>query len=215
MPAAQHQYPGLFIALEGIDGAGKSWATTRLEVIARKFDDYDPVVVREPGGTEFGEAMREILTVFRREISVEAQAMCFGASRKELADLIIGPALQQGRTVITDRWTPSTRVYQSNCAAALLDTLINAAAGDLVDADLTLLFTRDPVDAVAAKRHEFDETAIQQEIDYLTRMQDQYREQMRTSPARWVEFPFATREEATQRLETIYRELHSRTSRRK
>ena len=209
MPAAQHQYPGLFIALEGIDGAGKSWATTRLEVIAHKFDDCAPVVVREPGGTDFGEAMRELLTTFRRQISPEAQAMCFSASRKELTDHVIRPALQQGRTVITDRWTPSTLVYQFECPAELLDTILDAAAGDLVNADLTLLFTREPEDAVAAKQHEFNAPEIEHEVDYLIRMQNRYRAQMQSADAKWIEFPFTASANAARRLEAIYRDLRS------
>ena len=211
MPQIKHPYPGIFIAAEGADGTGKSWAVQQLEQIITGIDGRAPVMVREPGGTTFGEMIRDTLAEFRQEISPEAQALAFNASRRELADQIIRPALQQGRTVVTDRWTPSTRVYQRECPEDMLNAVIIAAAAELVHADLTLLFTRNPEDAVMAKIDEYGADNREQEITYLHKIQNLYLEEMaRADPDRWVHCPFTNMDDARANLRRTYRNAKQR-----
>ena len=191
MANRNHPHPGRFLAAEGVDGVGKSWAVQELQKIVHEIDGKPPVMVREPGGTPFGESIRVVLAEFRRDISPVAQALTFNASRRELTDQVIRPALMEGRTVITDRWTPSTRVYQQECPRPILEAIIGAAADELVNADLTLLFTRDPADAVEAKIAEYGEKRRQEEIHYLEDLQERYLREMRNSePNTWVLCPF-------------------------
>ena len=213
MAQRKHPYSGRFMATEGIDGAGKSRAVEELREIVEEIDGSPPVMVREPGGTPFGEGVRNVLTQFRREISPVAQALAFNASRRELTDRVIRPALMEGKTVITDRWTPSTRVYQHQCPGPILETIIDAAAAELIDADVTLLFTRNPADAVEAKIAEYGEEHRQQEIRYLEELQNRYLAEMKNAdPGRWIHCPFENMEQPRERMSEIYRSIRTSTN---
>lgn len=104
--------PGVskYIALEGGDGSGK---TTVAEALARRLRERgdDVVVVREPGGTPLGEAVRE-LVLDTQILDDWAEAFLFAAQRTELARRVIGPALAEGTWVISDRSYYSSIAYQ-------------------------------------------------------------------------------------------------------
>lgn len=101
---------GLFVTLEGPEGSGKS---TQLRLLAAALAPQDPVVVREPGGTALGEALRDVLLHRSElEISPEAEAHLFMAARAELVAERIAPALAAGRLVLSDRYHDATLVYQ-------------------------------------------------------------------------------------------------------
>jgi dTMP kinase len=101
--------PGLFITFEGTEGSGK---TTQVELLGEKLSYRQPVVVREPGGTELGERMREVLLTSGMEIDGEAEMYLFMAARRQLLQEVITPALALGRIVIADRYHDSTFAYQ-------------------------------------------------------------------------------------------------------
>ena len=69
-----HPHPGLFIAVEGIDGAGKTYAIQQLRAIVANADRREPVMVREPGGTPFGESLRQILAEHAETATPDALA---------------------------------------------------------------------------------------------------------------------------------------------
>ena len=210
MSQPRHPHPGRFIVLEGIDGVGKSWAVDRLDHIVTECEGQPPVLVQEPGGTRFSYELRRFLLHPHTDISPTTAALAYSASRRDLTDRVIRPQLQQGRTVISDRWTPSTRVYQHECPADLLETLISVAAGEMADADLTILITRDPAEAVAAKIHEYRSEGRDAAIERLDGLQKRYRQLLDAAdPGRWVELPFSDRREAISRLEIIYQEMVS------
>jgi dTMP kinase len=100
---------GLFITFEGTEGSGK---TTQVELLGEKLSYRHPVVVREPGGTELGERMREVLLTSGMEIDGEAEMYLFMAARRQLLQEVITPALALGRIVIADRYHDSTLAYQ-------------------------------------------------------------------------------------------------------
>jgi len=100
---------GLFITFEGTEGSGK---TTQAELLGEWLAKRDPVVVREPGGTELGEQIREVLLYKGLEIDAEAEMYLFMASRRQLIAEVISPALAQGQVVIADRYHDSTLAYQ-------------------------------------------------------------------------------------------------------
>ncbi|HEX4214152.1 MAG TPA: dTMP kinase [Candidatus Dormibacteraeota bacterium] len=101
---------GLFITLEGPDGAGKS---TQVRRLAEALAGSDPLLVREPGGTALGESVRELL-LHRHDLTIgpEAEMHLFMAARAELLEERIRPALAAGRIVIADRYHDATLVYQ-------------------------------------------------------------------------------------------------------
>jgi len=100
---------GLFITFEGTEGSGK---TTQAELLGEWLAKDDPVVVREPGGTELGEQIRDVLLYKGLEIDPEAEMYLFMASRRQLIGEVIAPALAGGQIVIADRYHDSTLAYQ-------------------------------------------------------------------------------------------------------
>jgi len=104
---------GLLITLEGPEGAGKTTQALRLKAYleARKI----PVIhTREPGGTPIGDRIREILLDPQAsEMSLRAEILLYAASRAQLVDQLIRPALKAGKTVICDRYVDSSIVYQA------------------------------------------------------------------------------------------------------
>lgn len=106
---AGHPKRGIFITFEGTEGSGK---TTQAELLGAWLSDRDPVAVREPGGTELGERIREVLLYAGLEIDAEAEMYLFMASRRQLIAEVIAPALAKGQIVIADRYHDSTLAYQ-------------------------------------------------------------------------------------------------------
>ncbi len=100
---------GLFITFEGTEGSGK---TTQAELLAEWLEKRDPVLVREPGGTELSEQIRDVLLYKGLAIDPEAEMYLFMASRRQLVAEVIEPALAAGQIVIADRYHDSTLAYQ-------------------------------------------------------------------------------------------------------
>lgn len=102
---------GLFITLEGGEGAGKSTQLAAAQAWLRQ-EGHDVVATREPGGTTLGEQVREILLHYVSEMSVEAETLLMFAARAEHLERVIRPALLAGKTVLCDRFTDATYAYQ-------------------------------------------------------------------------------------------------------
>jgi dTMP kinase len=139
---ASTSQPGLFVTVEGPEGAGK---TTQAARLARFLESRGRSVtlVREPGGTELGERLREILLGRRSggTIVPRADALLFNASRAQLVEEVIRPALARGDVVIATRFTDSTLAYQGYGLGLPLDELREVerfATGGLVP-DRTVL----------------------------------------------------------------------------
>lgn len=133
---------GLFITLEGGEGAGKS---TSLEYIKNKISGSgkEVLVTREPGGTALGENIRELLLHSREQnISDDAELILMFASRAQHLYEVIEPALQQGKAVLCDRFTDATFAYQGG-GRGIADKRINELKQWVQqgrEPDLTLLF---------------------------------------------------------------------------
>jgi dTMP kinase len=137
--------PGLFLVLEGPEGAGK---TTLARALERRLRDegFDPVLVREPGGTAAAEALRSELLDADRAWTAEAELLFIAAARADLVAKVIRPALAAGRIVISDRFDLSTRAYQvagRGLPAEQVEWVNRAATGGLVP-DLTLVLDLPP-----------------------------------------------------------------------
>jgi dTMP kinase len=130
----------VFITLEGIDRSGK---TTQARLLA---DALGALLLREPGGTDAGERIRELLADPAVELDPVSELLLFGAARAELVRREIRPALDAGRDVVCDRFTDSTLAYQGaarGLGTEAVEQLNRLATGGLAP-DLTLLFRIDP-----------------------------------------------------------------------
>jgi dTMP kinase len=141
--AANPSPAGLFVTVEGPEGAGK---TTQAARLARFVEGRGRTVtlVREPGGTELGERLRAILLERRSAGAIlpRADALLFNASRAQLVDEVIRPALGRGEIVIATRYTDSTLAYQGYGLGLPLDQLRDVerfATGGLVPRRTVLL----------------------------------------------------------------------------
>jgi dTMP kinase len=130
---------GLFITLEGMDGAGKSThIPTILQMLASR--GREVVSTREPGGTLLGEELREIL--LHREMHVETESLLMFAARAEHLQQVILPALKRDAIVVSDRFTDASYAYQCGARGLPLQKMQQLeqwVQGDL-QPDATLLF---------------------------------------------------------------------------
>ena len=142
---------GRFITFEGMDGSGKSTQVRRLtETLQARGTDV--VTTREPGGAPGAEEIRQlVLTGDPDRWSAETEILLFTAARRDHLEKTIQPALNAGKTVISDRFADSTRLYQGATRGDLrrmVDQLHNLMIGK--EPDLTFIIDMDP--AVALKR---------------------------------------------------------------
>lgn len=139
-PANRH---GLFIVVEGGDGAGKTTQLTLLDEALRA-RGYRVVTTREPGGTEIGEKLRAlVLEAGQGAIDDRTEALIFAASRAAHAAQLIRPALAEGAIVLCDRYIDSSAAYQGVGRGLGVNTIVDLsrwATADLVP-DATLLLS--------------------------------------------------------------------------
>jgi dTMP kinase len=142
---------GLFVSLDGPDGGGKTTQAARLAEALRG-RGLEVVSCRDPGGTGLGDRLRAIL-LDRHDtpIGLRAEMLLYMASRAQLVEEIIRPALESGRVVISDRYLLANVVYQGHAGGLPIEEVWavgRAATGGLMP-DLTLLLDLPPELAVA------------------------------------------------------------------
>jgi dTMP kinase len=132
----------LFITLEGVDGSGKS-TQARLLVEAL---GAETVAIREPGGTDAAERIRDLLADPAVALEPLAELLLFCAARADLTERVIRPALEDGRTVVSDRFSDSSVAYQGAARGLGVGEVIGLCdtATDGLWPDLTLLLKVDP-----------------------------------------------------------------------
>ena len=156
----------MFISLEGVDGSGKS-TQARLLVEAL---GAGTVAIREPGGTEAAERIRELLADPGVELEPLAELMLFLAARADLTERVIRPALEEGREVVADRFSDSSVAYQGAARGLGVGEVIGLCeiATDGLWPDLTLLLRIDPETglgrAAGDDRFEQEGVALQREV---------------------------------------------------
>ena len=140
---------GYFVSFEGIDGSGKS---TQIQYLAKYLETlgFDVIITREPGGSVGGEQIRKLL--LQGEVdrwSPETELLLFTAARRDHLERIILPALEDGKIVICDRFTDSTRLYQGMRGPNLrnLVELLNEKV-IMCDPDLTIIIDINPETAL-------------------------------------------------------------------
>lgn len=137
-----------YLAIEGVDGAGKS--TVCHQVAERLRERGAVTVVREPGGTRVGEAIRSLL-LHGEEMAPWTEALLFAAQRAQLAADVIGPALARGEYVVSDRSYYSSLAYQGGARGLGLEEVraVNEAGLAGVLPHLVAVLWLDPGDALA------------------------------------------------------------------
>ena len=165
---------GYFISFEGIDGSGKSTQIQRLADFLRSLS-FDIVVTREPGGSVGGEEIRKLL--LQGDVdrwSAETEILLFTAARRDHLERIILPAMKNGKIVICDRFTDSTRMYQGMRGPKLkklVDMLDKEVIGH--DPDLTILIDIDP--EIGLRRAKSRETVEERFEDFGLELQKKMR----------------------------------------
>lgn len=132
----------MFVSLEGVDGSGKS---TQARLLVEALGN-DTVAIREPGGTEAAERIRELLADPTLELDPMAELMLFLAARADLTERVIRPALEAGRDVVADRFSDSSVAYQGAARGLGVGEVIGLCetATDGLWPDLTLLLKIKP-----------------------------------------------------------------------
>lgn len=177
---------GAFITLEGGEGAGKS---TQIAVVQQWVEQvgHPVLVTREPGGTELGERIRQLLLDARGTMTSETETLLMFAARAEHLARVIRPALEQGRWVVCDRFTDATYAYQGGgrgLAGARIALLEDWVQGELRP-DLTLVLDV-PVEiglARAGRRGTLDRFE-QESHDFFGRVRAAYHAAAKREPNR-------------------------------
>lgn len=166
MAAIWGRHLTLFISLEGVDGSGKS---TQARLLVEALGE-GTVAIREPGGTEAAERIRELLADPSLELEPLAELMLFLAARADLTERVIRPALEEGRVVVADRFSDSSVAYQGAARGLGVGEVIGLCetATDGLWPDLTLLLRIDPETGLGRAdgedRFEQEGLALQQEV---------------------------------------------------
>lgn len=173
MPDRASSNQGVFIVLEGGDGAGKSTQIARLAewLTAR---DVEVVVTREPGGTELGQRIRELL-LHGGEVSPRAEALLFAADRAHHVATVVRPALERGAVVLQDRYVDSSVAYQGAGRSLDPDEIARLSwwATEDLRPDLTVLLDVSPGTGQARRAGTPDR--LEQEADeFHTRVREHF-----------------------------------------
>lgn len=176
---------GKFITLEGIDGAGKSTHIEYLAECIRKRGNA-VTVTREPGGTELGEKLRELL--LNRDMHADTELLLMFAARCEHLKRRILPALASGEWVLCDRFSDASYAYQGGGRGIPADRLaiLERWVQDDFQPDLTLLFDLEPQTALVRRSAQRDADRFEaQELVFFTRVRDAYLKRAAADPARF------------------------------
>jgi dTMP kinase len=171
----------LFITLEGIDRSGK---TTQAELLSRALGP-DAVLVREPGGTDASERVRELVADPEVELEPVAELLLFCAARAQLVAEVIRPALEAGRDVVCDRYSDSTAAYQGAARGVTVEVALSVSelATKGLRPDLTVLLRIDP--ERAAERGGFGGDRFEREgVEFQRRVAEAYDRLARSDPGR-------------------------------
>lgn len=168
---------GLFITMEGTDGAGK---TTQIKLLEEYLihKGYKVVCTREPGGTPISEKIREIIIDKNNtEMTDMTEALLYAAARAQHVDEVILPALKEGGIVISDRFVDSSVVYQGfarSIGERLIKNINKYAVGDL-EPDITFFLKLKPEDGLARKRNQAELDRLEAEkFSFHQRVYDGY-----------------------------------------
>lgn len=180
---------GKFVTFEGGEGVGK---TTQLRLVIQYLEEkgVDAIFLREPGGNDISEKIRNIiLDISNSAMTGMCEAMLYSAARAQLTEEVIKPALQQGKLVVCDRFIDSTFAYQGiarGLGADKVDALNRMACGEVMP-DLTIFLDLSPSLAFARKGGADSDDRLEQEgFDFHNKVYDGYQQAAKLYPDRIV-----------------------------
>ena len=175
----------MFVTFEGLDGSGK---TTQAELLRARLEaeGEEVVATREPGGTELGERIRD-LVLHGGHVAPWAEALLYAAARAQHVEEVIGPALARGASVICDRYVDSSVAYQGVARGLGLERVLdlNLTAVGGLEPDRTFLLLLDPADLRTRLRGEHDRLE-REDLAFHRLVDEGYRELARRFPDRIV-----------------------------
>jgi dTMP kinase len=178
---------GLFIALEGGEGAGKT-TQARLLAIWLREQGYDVITTREPGATKVGMRLRAVLLdTAHAGLSARAETLLYAADRAEHVASVINPALDRGAVVVTDRYVDSSLAYQGagrKLPAAEVERVNQWATGGLVP-DLTVLLDMPPAHGLGRRARSADRLEAEP-LDFHERVRSGFLGLARAEPQRYL-----------------------------
>ncbi|MFM9091686.1 MAG: dTMP kinase, partial [Verrucomicrobiota bacterium] len=187
-----HKPAGRLVSFEGSEGAGKS---TQIARLAAQFQQAgrEVLTTREPGGTEIGEQIRNLLVHNSKgdEMCAETELLLFTAARAQLVREVIAPALLRGAIVLSDRFLDSSTVYQGigrNLAADPVAQINRFAVGDVMP-DLTLVLdVPESVSLARLKQRASDlpDRMERENVDFYRKVREGYLVLARGMPERFV-----------------------------
>ncbi len=183
---------GKLITLEGIDGSGKS---TQIRLLADELRqrEFDTLTTLEPGGTPLGQRLREVFLETREIIDPTAELLLFAADRAQHVNLLIKPALANGKIVISDRYADATFAYQGagrGFSKEVIHQIIEIATAGLKP-DLTLFFDLPVEKALARTASENDNDRKnnrmdRETVDFYRRVRGAYLAIAEREPQRFI-----------------------------
>ena len=191
MPSKQNR-SGKLISFEGSEGSGKSTQIARLAAHLQKLS-RDVVTVREPGGTEVGEQIRNIIVHNSKgeEMCAETELLLFAAARAQLVREVIAPALLRNTIVLSDRFLDSSTVYQGVARNLSMDPVnhINLFAVGNVMPDITVVIDV-PTDVSLARirrrASDLPDRMERENIDFYTKVREGYLVLAKGLPERFI-----------------------------
>ena len=176
---------GLFIVMEGPDGSGK---TTQINLLKEYLEEagYECLITREPGGTVIGEEIRQlILNPVHKEMSPVTEMLLYAASRAQLVHEVIGPALEEGKIVISDRFVDSSIVYQGIARKLGISTVsaVNAPGIGIYRPDGIFFIDLSEAEGLRRKKEQKNLDRMEQEgIDFHHMVSEGYRKVLSGRP---------------------------------
>lgn len=197
---------GKFIVLEGVEGSGKTTQLQRLQQWLSPLWPKPVVITREPGGTELGGELRQILLTHRDREPIQARAelLLYAADRAQHVEGWIKPRLAAGAMVLCDRYTDSTVAYQGYGRGLSLELIaqINQLATNGLNSDLTIWLDIDvEIGLARAKKRRPLDRLEQANIEFHRRIQTGYQALAKANPERII------RVDASQSIASVTQQL--------
>jgi dTMP kinase len=179
--------PGLFLAFEGGEGAGKSTQARLLSIWLRE-QGYDVISTHEPGATKIGMRLRALLLdTAHTGLASKAETLMYAADRAEHVQSLILPALERGAVVVTDRYIDSSLAYQGAGRQLPAPEIaqINEWATDGLKPDLTIILDVAPA-AGLGRRHSSADRLESEPLDFHQRVRSGFLNLAAADPARYM-----------------------------
>ena len=196
---------GRLISFEGSEGSGKSTQLSRLAAHLQK-TGREVVSTREPGGTEIGEQIRNIIVHNSKgdEMCAETELLLFAAARAQLVREVIAPSLMRGAFVISDRYLDSSTVYQGigrNLAADPVNQINRFAIGNVMP-DLTIVIdvpTEVSLERIRRRASDLPDRMERENIDFYNKIREGYLLLAKGMPERLVVVDGSRDEDTTEK----------------